>query len=971
MASKYIQQFPIPDDFPDILIEFTTEILRNQPLDIIDFGVEYFRCLEEQKILDYPHRGQNIPCDFKPSIPTIPSKEKKSPMTLDAYLQYQQTLKDDLERKEKMKEEEKDFESAFQERLREMKEKEKEEDEFDGMMIGGGEIIEPDDEIEIMQGGGVMIDIQEDEDKIEKEKEIEEKEIEEKERQKEIERQKEKEIEIERQKEFERKKELERQKQKLKESEIRIMMIGGGEIIEPDDTKDVMVGGGEIIIPDVERDIMEGGGIIIEPDDTKDIMEGGGVMIGDIKEEEENILMEGGGVMIGEINDEDKNILMVGGGEIIIPDVERDIMEGGGIIIEPDDTKDIMEGGGVMIGDIKEEEGILMEGGGVMIEEVVEKNELDNVLIESGKATIEEVNQVDKNDKEKENNDNDNILMEEGPAVIEEVDQEDKKDKENENNDNDNILMEEGPAVIEEVDQVDKNDKEKENNDDDLPNGNYLKTQDNFNEIKNSSPMGISLNFSKLKHYEDCIDFEDKESELEKLKNEDNEEIENYINTIFTPNKNINDIIIKMQKTLNSLYKNKGTENEKEYNEINEELKNKLLELKLQILENDYKTQALNDAISDFRSYDYYDRIVKCYSMKLNEPFEDDNKYLDEFSYFLFNNKLGNINKTTLEKYPYIKKYFSHNIELLQPDIYSFAHNYKNYSEDEFNDKFNNLPIKKRELFLNYFKLIHLDDDSSEKQKYLDNMNKKRYVSSLNQIYLKLSSSDEENKNTILPLAKEKLENNYPKISKFIDEISSNENEELNNEFKSFKPIERNIILEYLKLKDLNDIYDKLDNLEIDEENLNFYYKMKEIYKESENVPELNMRNKSICINKSFESSDKLKEYLNELDDKNSNEEDLINKYKEFDPLTQEGIYYYSSIINKDDGRLNNIINQMKNNNNNINNEEFIGGYMENEENENKVDEENTQKKKKKGVNEEGLESDTDKEFYNEKEEME
>ena len=884
MASKYIQQFPIPDDFPDILIEFTTEILRNQPLDIIDFGVEYFRCLEEQKILDYPHRGQNIPCDFKPSIPTIPSKEKKSPMTLDAYLQYQQTLKDDLERKEKMKEEAKDFESAFQERLREMKEKEKEEDEFDGMMIGGGEIIEPDDEIEIMQGGGVMIDIQEEEDKIEKEKEIEEKEIEEKERQKEIERQKEKEIEIERQKEFERQKELERQKQKLKESEIRIMMIGGGEIIEPDDTKDVMVGGGEIIIPDVERDI------IIEPDDTKDIMEGGGVMIGDIKEEEENILMEGGGVMIEEINDEDKNILMVGGGEIIIPDVERDIMEGGGIIIEPDDTKDIMEGGGVMIGDIKEEEGLLMEGGGIMteevdeeegllmegggimieeveevdeeegllmegggimIEEVVEKNDFDNVLIESGKATIEEVNQEEKKAKEKENNDDDNILMEEGPAVIEEVDQADKNDKEKENNDDDNILMEEGPAVVEEVDQADKNDKENENNDDDLPNGDYLNTQDNFSEIKNSSPMGISLNFSKLKHYEDCIDFEDKESELEKLKNEDNEEIENYINTIFTPNKNINDIIIKMQKTLNSLYKNKGTENEEEYNEINEELKNKLLELKLQILENDYKTQALNDAISDFRSYDYYDRIVRCYSMKLNEPFEDDNKYLDEFSYFLFNNKLGNINKTTLEKYPYIKKYFSHNIELLQPDIYSFAHNYKNYSEDEFNDKFNNLPIKKRELFLNYFKLIHLDDDSSEKQKYLDNMNKKRYISSLNQIYLKLSSSDEENKNTIL-LAKEKLDNNYPKISKYIDEISSNENEELNNEFKSFKPIERNIILEYLKLKDLNDIYDKLDNLEIDEDNLNFYYKMKEIYKESENVPELNMRNKSICINKKF-----------------------------------------------------------------------------------------------------------------------
>ena len=77
-------------------------------------------------------------------------------------------------------------------------------------------------------------------------------------------------------------------------------MIGGGKIIEPDDTKEVMVGDGEIIIPDVERDIMEGGGIIIEPDDIKDIMEGGGVMICDIKEEE-GLLMEGSRVIIEEV----------------------------------------------------------------------------------------------------------------------------------------------------------------------------------------------------------------------------------------------------------------------------------------------------------------------------------------------------------------------------------------------------------------------------------------------------------------------------------------------------------------------------------------------------------------------------------------------------------------------------------------------------------------------------------------------
>ena len=208
MASKYIQKFPIPYDFPDILTEFTTEILRNQPLDIIDFGIEYFRCLEEQKILDYPNRGPNIPCDFKPCIPTIPTKPQKNPMSLEAYKEYQQTLKEDLERREKMKQETSDFEKAFEERLRELKMKELEEmqkGEDDGMMIGGGEIIEPSDEIEIMAGGGVMIDVEEEE---EKER------IDEEERQ----RQKEEEEERQRQKE---KEEEERQRQKEKEEEER------------------------------------------------------------------------------------------------------------------------------------------------------------------------------------------------------------------------------------------------------------------------------------------------------------------------------------------------------------------------------------------------------------------------------------------------------------------------------------------------------------------------------------------------------------------------------------------------------------------------------------------------------------------------------------------------------------------------------------------------------------------------------
>ena len=73
MSSKYIKKYDIPPGFQDLLSEFTKEILRNQPKDIIDFGIEYFKCLQQGLILDYAQKGENIPCDFKPSVPKIPA----------------------------------------------------------------------------------------------------------------------------------------------------------------------------------------------------------------------------------------------------------------------------------------------------------------------------------------------------------------------------------------------------------------------------------------------------------------------------------------------------------------------------------------------------------------------------------------------------------------------------------------------------------------------------------------------------------------------------------------------------------------------------------------------------------------------------------------------------------------------------------------------------------------------------------
>ena len=75
MASKYIQKFPVPKDFPEILHDLAKEILRDQPEDIVEFSALYFKCLQEKIVLDYPKKGKNIPSDFKASVPKTSTKE--------------------------------------------------------------------------------------------------------------------------------------------------------------------------------------------------------------------------------------------------------------------------------------------------------------------------------------------------------------------------------------------------------------------------------------------------------------------------------------------------------------------------------------------------------------------------------------------------------------------------------------------------------------------------------------------------------------------------------------------------------------------------------------------------------------------------------------------------------------------------------------------------------------------------------
>jgi len=42
MASKYLQKYPVPENFYEILHDFTREVLRAQPEDILEYAYNYF-----------------------------------------------------------------------------------------------------------------------------------------------------------------------------------------------------------------------------------------------------------------------------------------------------------------------------------------------------------------------------------------------------------------------------------------------------------------------------------------------------------------------------------------------------------------------------------------------------------------------------------------------------------------------------------------------------------------------------------------------------------------------------------------------------------------------------------------------------------------------------------------------------------------------------------------------------------------
>ena len=70
MASKYLQKFPIPGDFPDMLHDFAREVLRDQPEDIYEYGAAYFKAMEEVSRPPFANSGSTIKysLSYAPSV---------------------------------------------------------------------------------------------------------------------------------------------------------------------------------------------------------------------------------------------------------------------------------------------------------------------------------------------------------------------------------------------------------------------------------------------------------------------------------------------------------------------------------------------------------------------------------------------------------------------------------------------------------------------------------------------------------------------------------------------------------------------------------------------------------------------------------------------------------------------------------------------------------------------------------------
>ena len=466
------------------------------------------------------------------------------------------------------------------------------------------------------------------------------------------------------------------------------------------------------------------------------------------------------------------------------------------------------------------------------------------------------------------------------------------------------------------------------------------------NKLQNQNDNGFLLkdnNIALLKENSeefyifDCINFDEKEKVLSELKLADKShplklQAEKYYNNNFIPNKKHNDLLILAQKLIFSFYENKGTNKENEFINLEKNFNKQIAELKNEFLLKELGNMEILDALNIFKKQNYYMKMLKCYLIRINllkqNKFEN-NELIDEMCYFIFLQELKSVSKfkgvldkqEEQKKNTFFNNYFNINIKLLIPEIYSFVHSIKFLDEDSIICNFSDFSIRKRDLCLNYFQQIILQNNKTkELSNILTELQMKMYISTPEQVIKALDAAEmkTENKEDEIEPIEEKIKKNNPNLSLFINKLTNTPYDSLDNninEFMGLKNIEREIILKLLKLStDFSDIYNKFNNIKINQKESEFCSSMKKVYFNLVNIKELNFMYNYIFKNEIFTIPDKVKNFIEEIkkiNNKNFQEEKLIKEYQSYNFLCQIGLYLYLLLIKESKPFLESFINKL------------------------------------------------------------
>jgi len=434
----------------------------------------------------------------------------------------------------------------------------------------------------------------------------------------------------------------------------------------------------------------------------------------------------------------------------------------------------------------------------------------------------------------------------------------------------------------------------------------------------------------------DCINFDEKEKILSELKIGEYKhplkmQAERYYNNNFIPYKKYNDLLISAQKLIFAFFEKKGTKNEKDFISLETNFNKQISELKEPFLEKDLENMQVLDAINLFKKQNYYPKMLKCYLTRINSlknnKFEN-NELIDEMCYFIFFQDLksiskfkGILNKEEIQKKEFFEKYFNVNIKLLIPDIFSFVHSIKFLDEDSITCNFSDFTIRKRDLSLNYFQQIILPKNKTkENLTLLTDLQMKMYISTPDQVIKALDAAElkTDNKEDEIEPIQEKIIKNNPNLALFISKLTNTPFDSLDNnidEFTGLKNIEREIVLKLLKLSpDFSDIYNKFNNIKINQKESEFCNMMKKIYFNIENIKELNFMYNFIFRNEVFTIPNNAKNFIEDikkLKNRNFQEEKFVKEFQNFSFLSQIGLYLYLLLIKEEKPFLESLINQL------------------------------------------------------------